>query len=555
LAVRGANDGIWDWNLRTGEVYFSARWKEILGYEEKDISHGPEEWLSRVHADDVERVKAGILAQCEGQSPHFEDEHRIRHRDGGYRWVLARGFAVRDTDGRAHRLVGAQTDVTDRRSSDALTGLANRSLFVERLNRALARVRHNPSYHIGVLFLDLDRLKVVNDSLGHLAGDRLIVSIAKELETCVRPGDMIARFGGDEFAVLVDNLTGVTEATRVAERIHAELQGIFSVEGAEVFASVSIGIAVSSSGHESAEDLLRDADTAMYRAKANGRGRYEVFDAAMRAHVMSLLELESEFRRAVERREFQVHYQPVVHLETGALQGFEALVRWQHPRRGLVRPDQFIAIAEETGLIVPLGYWVLAEVCRQIRAWHLGTPHAQGLRVSVNISARQFMDRELVKTIRGTLEETGLEPHHLILEITESVLMDAEGMGSGMLLELDALGVHLYIDDFGTGYSSLGYLHRFPVDALKIDRSFVAQLAAPGGDALVRTILTLARNLGIPTVAEGVETPEQLTLLRTLGCEQAQGHYFSEAVPAREASVLVTSRRQWSVGPEAPQTR
>ena len=546
LAVKGANDGIWDWNVRTGEVYFSPRWKSILGHEESEIGTGPEEWLDRVHAEDVERVKAGLLAHCEGRSSHFEDEHRVRHKDGTYRWVLTRGFAVRDAEGRAYRLVGAQTDVTDRRSHDPLTGLSNRSLFVERLERALTRARHSPDYRIAVLFLDLDRLKVVNDSLGHLAGDRLIVSIARELEGCVRPGDMIARFGGDEFAVLVEGIGGVPDAVRVAERIHSELQGIFSVQGAEVYASASIGIAVSATGQESAEELLRDADTAMYRAKGQGRGRYEVFDAAMRADVMALLSLENEFRRAVERREFRVYYQPVVHLATGALRGFEALLRWQHPRRGLVFPSEFIGVAEETGLIIPLGYWVLAEACGQMQTWLRESPAAAGLSVSVNISGRQFMDRDLVQRIGRMLEETQLQPAHLTLEITESVLMETESDGVAMLTQLDALGVHIDIDDFGTGYSSLSYLHRFPVDALKIDRSFIGQMPEDGG-ALVRTILTLADNLGIPAIAEGVETAEQVASLRGLRCYGAQGRYFADAVHPREATEILASRRQWAV--------
>jgi diguanylate cyclase (GGDEF)-like protein/PAS domain S-box-containing protein len=543
LAVRGANDGIWDWNLRTGEAYFSPRWKAILGYEDSELENRPEVWLDRVHPEDVERVKAGILAHCEGRSSHFEDEHRVRHKDGTYRWVLTRGFAERDAEGRVQRLVGAETDVTDRRSHDPLTGLPNRALFVERLERALGRARHSSDFRLAVLFLDMDRLKVVNDSLGHLAGDRLIVSVARELEGCVRPGDMIARFGGDEFAVLVEGISGVEDAIRVAERVQSELQGIFRVEGAEVYASASVGIAVSATGQESAEDLLRDADTAMYRAKGHGRGRYEVFDAAMRAHVMSLLALENDFRRAVERREFRVHYQPIVHLGSGTLRGFEALVRWQHPRRGLVFPTQFINVAEETGLIVPLGYWVLSEACARLRSW-VGRSAKPDLSVSVNISARQFLDRELVQRIREILRETGLEPHHLTLEITESVLMEAEGDGTAMLTELDALGVHLSIDDFGTGYSSLSYLHRFPVDALKIDRTFVGQMGNDGG-ALVHTILTLADNLGIPAVAEGVETLEQVVALRGLGCEYAQGRFFSDAVPGVEASALVDSGRQW----------
>jgi len=550
LAMRGANDGVWDWDREKDTVYYSPRWKAILGHGEDEIGDSPDEWLERVHPDDIGRLRAAMDAHCAGKTPQFEDEHRIRHRDGTYRWVLCRGFAVHGGDGQAYRMVGVQTDVTDRRSYDPLTSLPNRTLFAERLNRSLLRARHQADHRVAVLFMDLDRFKLVNDSLGHLAGDRLLVAIARQLESCVRPGDMIARFGGDEFAILVDAMItpggGDDEAVRVAERILAALGGVFTIDGNEVFTSASIGIATSASDYSSADDFLRDADIAMYRAKAKGRSRFEIFDAAMRAHVTSLLELEQDLRRAVERQQFRVAYQPIVSLETGSLIGFEALLRWPHPRRGLVLPEDFIGLAEDTGLIVPLGHWVLGEACRQLRVWQAAQKSSPPLSMAVNVSGRQFMDPDLVGRIRETLRETDLDPACLALEITESVLLEAGGSGAGMLDELKTLGVRLYIDDFGTGYSSLNYLHRFTVDALKIDRSFVAQLGG-GGDkgALVRTIVTLARNLEITAVAEGVETEAQVRELLAVGCEHAQGFYFAEALEPEKAGTMLEARWPW----------
>jgi diguanylate cyclase (GGDEF)-like protein/PAS domain S-box-containing protein len=553
LAVRGANDGVWDWDLDNGKIYFSPRWKTILGHHEDEIGESPDEWMGRVHPEDLERVKTGIAAHCDGRSPHFEDEHRVRHRDGSYRWVLARGFAVRGPDGKPSRLIGVQTDVTDRRSYDPLTGLPNRALFVERLSRALLRAQRQPEYRVGVLFLDLDRFKVVNDSLGHLAGDRLLVTMSHALQACVRPGDMVARFGGDEFAVFVDNMNDISDAIRVAERIQKALQTPVVIEGSEIFTSVSIGIATSATPYDAAEDLLRDADTAMYRAKSNGRARYEVFDSAMRAHVMALLEVETDLRRAVERGELTVHYQPVVCLRTGNLLGFEALVRWPHPRRGLVYPDDFIGVAEDTGLIVPLGYWVLREACAQLRRWHREfRSDTSPPVVSVNISARQLVDEGFVGKVRDILAETALEPEYLNLEITETVLMESGGQCAEMLTTLKADGVRLHLDDFGTGYSSLSYLHRFPVNALKIDHSFVSQIGTASEiPALVHTIVTMARNMDIAAVAEGVETLEQLVQLRAVGCDRAQGHYFAEPLDRERAGALLASHWRWPL-PDPP---
>jgi diguanylate cyclase (GGDEF)-like protein/PAS domain S-box-containing protein len=550
LAVRGANDGVWDWNRETDRIYFSARWKAILGYEDHEIGDRPSEWLDRVHPDDLERLRLAIDAHCAGQLPHLEDEHRIRHRDGSYRWVLCRGFGSKGGDGRVYRMVGVQTDVTDRRSYDPLTSLPNRTLFAERLNRSLVRARHQADHRVAVLFMDLDRFKLVNDSLGHHAGDRLLVAIARQLESCVRPGDMIARLGGDEFAILVDAMSGVEDATRVAERILKVLAVPFTIGGHEVFTSVSIGIATSA-GESPSDDLLRDADTAMYRAKAKGRSRFEIFDAAMRAQVTSLLELEGDLRRAVERGQIRVAYQPIVSLETGHVLGFEALARWPHPRRGLVYPADFIGLAEDTGLIVPMGYQILDQACRQLQAW-TATRRDGGepLSITVNVSGRQFIDEGFVRHIGQTLRETGLDPACLGLEITESVLLEAGGAGT--LAELKGLGVRLYIDDFGTGYCSLDYLHRFPVDSLKIDRTFVGRIGEEGeSGALVRAIVTLARSLEIATVAEGVETEAQVRELVAIGCDRAQGHYFAAALEPEAAAELLTSGWRWEFIPPA----
>ncbi len=538
LAARGASDGLWDWDLRTGRVYYSERWKTMLGHADADVGDSPEEWLSRVHADDREALEAAIRDHLEGRVAHFEAEYRMQTADGESRWMLARGLAVRDGDGRAYRMAGSQTDVSRQKQAearllhdalhDALTGLANRTLFMDRLEQALARTRRRADSLLAAIYLDLDQFKVVNDSLGHTVGDGLLVAVARRIKSCLRPGDTVARIGGDEFAVFVEDVDDVSQALRIAERIHEEFLVPFHPAGHEVYATASLGLVLTGGAYERAEELLRDADIAMYRAKRAGRGRTEIFDSSMHTAAAARHRLENDLRRAVERGELRLAFQPIVRLVDGSVQSLEALVRWQHPERGLLMPQEFIPVAEEMGAIVPVGEWVLHEACRCLRGWRDALPEAGSVSISVNLSARQFVQGDVLALTDETLAHSGLPPSALRLELTESVVMEDAKQAARKLHQLRELGVGLDIDDFGTGYSSLSYLRRFPIDALKIDRSFVDGLGQDEEDlAIVRTIVTLAGNLGVDTIAEGIEGLPQLVQLRSLGCPMGQGFHFA----------------------------
>ncbi len=547
LAARGANDGLWDWNLKTNETYFSERWKSMLGYEDAEIRNDPEEWLNRAHPEDVEALRAELSAHIDGTVPHFEMEHRMLHRDGSYRWILARGMAVRDSDGKATRIAGSLTDITERKKveeqllhdalHDVLTGLPNRALFMDRLQQALERAKRHPEYTFAVFFLDLDRFKFINDSLGHMIGDQLLVRVGERLKACTRSGDTVARLGGDEFTILLDDIKEATDAVQMAERINAELKEPFSLGGHDVFTSSSVGVALSSLCCLKPDDILRDANTAMHSAKSQGKARHQVFDGTMHSHAVEILKLETDLQRTSVCEEYRVHYQPIVSLDTERITGFEALVRWQHPERGLIFPEQFISVAEETGLIVSLDRWVLREACRQTALWQ---KQFHGLSISVNLSPKQFLHADLFNVVKGVLEETGLASACLKLEITENVLMSNAEAVRQTLSQIKALGVELNLDDFGTGYSSLSYLHRFPIDVLKIDRSFVSRIGAEGENSeIARAIVTLAHGMGLSVIAEGIETHEQLAELRSLSCEYGQGNLFSMPVDACEAEKLI----------------
>ena len=545
LAVEGARDGLWDWNLRTNEIYYSPHWRGILG--EPDVEGGPEEWFNRVHPEDAEQLQVDINRHLAGETGHFSNEHRIRCGNGTYRWVLSRGVARRDQHG-AYRMAGSLTDIHQRKSfedrlrrdalSDALTSLPNWTLFKDRLRAAIAQAKRQPRYRFAVLFFDLDRFKTINDSLGHSNGDHLLVAIARRVADVLRPGDTFARLGGDEFAVLIEGCGEPGHARRLAERIHAEFKAPFQLGGHEVFISTSIGIAMSSPRYESPEECLRDADTAMYRAKSSGRAGHAIFDRQMHQRAVEQLQLENDLRRAIARGEFLVHYQPIVRLETGAVEGFEALVRWEHPERGLLYPDNFIPMAEETGLIIPIGWLVFEEACRQLSAWQKqSSTHPF---VSVNFSGRQFKQPDLLTQVERVLDQTGCRAGDLRLELTETMIMENAETGIDKLARLSDLNLRLYIDDFGTGYSSLSYLHRLPTHAIKIDRSFVNEVT--GHPEIIGTIVALARSLDMSVEAEGIETNDQLSRLRQLGCQSGQGFYFSKAVNPIAASGLVDTR-------------
>jgi diguanylate cyclase (GGDEF)-like protein len=423
---------------------------------------------------------------------------------------------------------------------DGLTGLPNRALFRDRLGQTMRRARRRKDHLFAVLFLDLDRFKVINDSMGHMMGDDLLVAIARRLKTCTRPGDTIARLGGDEFTILLDDIEDEQEASLVADRIHEELSLPFNLDGQRVYVTASIGIALGADGYRKPEELLRDADTAMYRAKMLGKARHVVFDKAMHARAVAQLQLESDLWQVIERNQLVLHYQPMVELGSGRVIGLEALVRWNHPQRGLIMPAQFIPLAEETRLIAQVGRWVLKEACRQMRSWQKRLATAFPISVSVNLSGKQLAQPDLIEQVEQVLKETGLDPEWLKLEITESVVMENAKATVAMLGRLRALGLELHIDDFGTGYSSLSYLHRFPVDRLKIDRSFVSNMSMEDKNSeIVRTIIQLARNLGMGVVAEGVQTAEQLAHLKALGCEHGQGYFFSRPLAADQVDSLI----------------
>ena len=429
---------------------------------------------------------------------------------------------------------------------DVLTGLPNRALFMERMRYVVERAKRYKDYLFAILFLDLDRFKIVNDSLGHMIGDRLLIEIARRLETCLRSGDTVARLGGDEFAILLESIRDVGDATNVAKRIHKALVPPFNLGGHEVFTTFSIGIALSSMGYDHPETLLRDADTAMYRAKAVGRGCHAVFDTVMHTQAVALLQLENDLRRAIERQEFRILYQPIIALDTGRIAGFEALVRWQHPEQGLLSPGAFIPTAEETRLILPIGQWALQQACQQMSHWQKQFAAYPPLTISVNLSGKQLSQPDLIEQIDQTLEDTGLETGSLKLEITESMLMDNAESARVLLGQLRARNIQLSIDDFGTGYSSLSYLRRFPLNTLKIDRSFISKMGIDDENAeIVRTIVTLAHNLGIYVTAEGVETEAQLVQLWALQCEYAQGYFFSRPLDSKAAEALLTAAPQW----------
>jgi diguanylate cyclase (GGDEF)-like protein/PAS domain S-box-containing protein len=545
LVAEGTNDGLWDWNLTTDEMYYSPRWYALMNLDPVDTPDVAM-WFDRIHNEDIGRFEKEIRAFESGLTHQLETEVRMRHSDGSYRWAMCRGTAVRDDNGIAVRMAGSLTDITNGKVADALTGLPNRVLFQERLTRC-SQKRETEDFDFALLYLDLDNFKSVNDSLGHEAGDRLLVSIARRLEGCLRQTDsFICRIGGDEFVILLEDISSIKEPVAVAKRIISSIDSPIMIgNGREVFASVSVGIASSQDDFEDTATLMQAADTAMYRAKSQGKSCYRVFDPAMKRDANKRLNIENELRRSIERDDFEIHYQPIVSLRTEQLVGFEALVRWHHPTLGYISPAQFIPIAEETGMIKTIGLQVLHKSCSQMAVWRSTDDRFANLKLSVNLSSLQIRQRDFIQSILGILNETGLPAGDLCLEVTESVIMENPKRGAKVLADLREVGIRVAIDDFGTGYSSLSYLYQMSPDSIKIDRRFVDGItASEDKTAIVTAILALCKGMKLDVVAEGIETQKQMATLRDLGCEFAQGYLFSKPIAQAGVPAMLDSFQQ-----------
>jgi len=531
LAVLGSHDGLWDWDLEKNIIYVSARWCEIMGLEAGESEFTPDRWLACIHPDDCAALLQVVHAHIEGLTEGLEHECRCRYPDGSHHWTLTRGRAVRDATGRASRLVGSVSDIDERKQAefqlrfhalhDQLTGMANRTLLLERARHVIFRAQRNVALSFALLFIDVDRFKLINDSLGHSFGDKLLIAFSRRLMSLVRPADTVARISGDEFAILLEDQSGASSPGTVAQRIHAALQQRFVVDGREMYLSVSVGIAQGRTDQRP-EELLRDADLAMYQAKKNGKSCFRICDDQMLLRAQKRMQLEIDMRTALERNEFFLEYQPIISLTGSELKGFEALVRWRHPTMDVVGPDDFISIADDTGLIVPLGHQILDMALKTLAEdWA-----DSDVTVAVNLSPRQILHPGLVSNVEEALARNGVPSHRLCVEVTENVFIEHGGPASDVFDQLRRIGVRVHLDDFGTGYSSLSYLRHFPIDRVKIDRTFVAGVPQIEADnAVIRCIVALGRTLGFDVVAEGIENAKQFEVLRSFGCDLGQGFY------------------------------
>jgi diguanylate cyclase (GGDEF)-like protein/PAS domain S-box-containing protein len=552
LATQGANDGLWDWDVLGKKIYFSPRWKSMLGYSDHQIGSSPIDWFSRIHPADRDNVEKRITQHLNNMTGHFESEYRILDASGMYRWVLCRGLARRDEKGNAYRFAGSQTDITDRKVYNPLTGLPNQILFMDRLEHVLRRAKSQQGC-FGVAAIEIGGLKAIASSFGYVFADRLLCRIARALQGCLSSDDTVAHFGNDDFALLLEEVHDGRQAAVAASRIRRELEQAFQLEGQTVCVSAHMGITLWSPEYSLPDELVRDAYTAMHRSKDAGNGGFEIFDRKMRSSVVARLKLEADLRKALEREEFRVHYQPIVNLKTGALAGLEALVRWKR-ENALTYPEDFLSIAEATDLILPLEHWVLRESCLQVARWK--RKHAGALTLNVNLCPRHYTDPKLVLELHEVLQQSGLDPGVLRLEITESALMANTDAVSQTLSQIRDMNVQLHMDDFGTGYSSLSYLNRFPIDSLKVDRSFVGKLGLCEETwKIVQAIVNLGRNLDMQLIAEGIENITQLRLLQTLKCEYGQGYYFAKPMEPQAIESLLSGHLPWKVAFESHDDR
>jgi diguanylate cyclase (GGDEF)-like protein/PAS domain S-box-containing protein len=550
LAIRGANDGLWDWNLKEKKVFYSPRWKEMLGYDEDEPFDSPDDWFNKIHPKYKRQVRAELDAHIADQTPRFESEYQMLHVNGEYLWMLARGIALRDEKGIALRISGSQTDITARKNNehklehaafhDSLTGLPNRILLLNRLEHLIGKVGRTRSMVGAVLFLDLDRFKIINDSLGHMMGDNILIGVSQRLKSILRPGDTLSRLSGDEFVFLLEDIHSMQEVETIADRIAKKLDIPFSFESETIHVSASIGIVGISDKNLTADLIMRNADLAMYEAKSQGRRRYSIFNDETQFYKVNQLQMEKDLQSALDKRELFLVYQPIVDISNNTLAGFEALIRWQHPTLGIVQPTRFISLAEESGLILPIGEYILETACEQLAKWRAEIKAAKEIEVSVNLSINQLSDVANIDRLLKIVSRYNFPPHSLKLELTESVLAQNIELCSQNLEKFKAYHVELCIDDFGTGFSSLSQLNDFPFDVVKIDRCFVSRMGVDDKTyRMVAGIINLSHDLAYKVIAEGVETIIELDLLRRLGCDYVQGFYFSKPVTASEARELI----------------
>ncbi|MDI3519840.1 MAG: hypothetical protein PWQ34_1987 [Caldanaerobacter sp.] len=554
LVVEGASDGLWDWDLITDTAYISERWKDIVGLDKEVVNNYYETWTKFIHPRDVKTVISNLRNHLEKKTPFYLCEYRIKTKEGRYIWVLSRGKALWDEEGRAIRMAGSHTDITERKQMesklkymafyDPLTGLPRREVFMDRLKIAMADAKRNGK-KLAVFFVDLDNFKTINDSLGHHIGDRLLKKIAKKLKACLRESDTVSRVGGDEFVILLPNIINIDDTNKVANRILELFNQPIKFNNHELYVTISIGIAIYPDHGKNERAIVKNADIAMYKAKRDGKNSFQYFDSITRKEVEVASTIRRDLRLALEKGQFFLCYQPLVDIRTGKVTSMEALVRWQHPKKGLINPIHFIPIAEETRQIISIGEWVLRTACKQIKEWlNMGY---YGFSVSVNVSVHQLQQPDFAKVVFDILNEIELEPRFLELEITETVLIEAMDTVVRNLYRLKEMGVKIIIDDFGTENSSFKYLQKFTVDGLKIDRSFVSEIKVEVNKAIVDAIIFLGHRMKLGVTAEGVETKEQLDYLVESGCDKVQGYYFSKPLPPDEAIRMVQKESNYFI--------
>lgn len=555
IAVQGSQHGIWDWDLQTNSVYYAPQWKQLVGCSDESIGTSPDEWFGRIASGHLTKFHDAITELGEGETELLDIELEMTHADGHLRWMLCRATAHQDEHGKVTRLAGSLADITELKAAqerlrvlahhDRLTGLPNRAVFTERVSYALACAKRDPSRNFAVLFGDFDGFKNVNDCLGHAVGDAMLIRAAECFRSMLRDVDTVARMGGDEFAIILDDIQRPEDAVETAERLIDSFREPYSLKGHEVISTLSLGLVMSGPKYESAEAMLRDADAAMYQAKTSGKSRVQIFDEKMHEAAMRRLDTERELRAATRDfaamdREFRLQYQPIVELADGRIAGFESLVRWDHPISGMISPDRFVPIAEDAGMIIPLGEWTLHRACEQAVIWRRNLGPSRPFKVNVNLSRRQLMQPDLIPMLQRVIEQTGVRPADLVLELTETSMMDSRIDAVKIMNKIRDLGVGMAMDDFGTGHSSLSCLRQFPIQTLKIDRAFLLTITEKREfSAVVQAIVTLAYNLNLNVVAEGVENDAQLVQLQAMECGCAQGFYFSRPVDAMDATQLL----------------